>query len=178
MNDVTVIDCVSERIWQPAHSDRGTIAVVAKALGDAFRDDDGIWLTIYIDDVQNREFAQRLARSKWHDFGVRVVVSAQPRITHVIQSIRPSVQIINIGNFRSTDLQRFMKHHDRAETLETMPDDVFELLLKPVHAGIFMQLPKRESWAGVSEYELFNAYWEYASLQAREQSDHPSDKHD
>lgn len=172
-----VVNCISERIWQPAHSDRGTIAVMAKNLGDAFRNDDGIWLTVYIDDVQDREFAQRLARLKWHEYGVRVVVSAQPRITDVIQSTRQGVQIIEIGNFRSADLHRFLKHHDRAQALETMPDDVFELLLKPVHASIFVQLPKRTSWAGVSEYELFSAYWEYASLQAREQSDHPSDKY-
>ncbi|MER8517533.1 hypothetical protein NKH47_32105 [Mesorhizobium sp. M1060] len=172
-----VADGISERIWQPAHSERGTIAVMAKNLGDAFRNDDGIWLTVYIDDVQDREFAQRLARSKWDEYGVRVVVSAQPRITYVIQSIRQGVQVIDIGNFRSADLHRFLKHHGRAESLETMPDDVFELLLKPVHASIFVQLPKRVSWAGVSEYELFSAYWEYASLQAREQSDHPSDKY-
>ena len=172
-----VVNCISERIWQPAHSDRGTIAVMAKSLGDAFRNNDGIWLTIYIDDVQDREFAQRLARSKWNEFSVRFVVSAQPRITQVIQSIRKDTQVIDIGNFRSADLYRFLKHHDRAEALETMPDDVFELLLKPVHASIFVQLPRRESWAGVSEYEFISAYWEYGSLQAREQSDHPSDRY-
>ncbi|QGX80533.1 hypothetical protein EB234_29605 [Mesorhizobium japonicum R7A] len=172
-----VVNCISERIWQPAHPDRGTIAVVAKVLGDAFRDENGNWLTVYIDDVQDREFAQRLARSKWDEYGVRIVVSAQPRITNVIRSIREGVQIIEIGNFRSADLHRFLRHHDLAEALETMPDDVFELLLKPVHASIFVQLPKRASWAGVSEYELFSAYWEYASLRAREQSDHPTDKY-
>lgn len=172
-----VVSCISERIWQPAHSDRGTIAVVAKALGDAFRDDNGIWLTVYIDDVQDREFAQRLARSKWDEYGVRVVISAQPRITNLIRPIREGIQVIEIGNFRSADLHRFLKHHDLAETLETMPDDVFELLLKPVHVSIFVQLPKRASWTGVSEYELFSAYWEHASLRAREQSDHPSDKY-
>ena len=150
---------------------------MASSLGEAFRNDRGIWLTVYIDDVQDREFAQRLVRSKLHEYGVRVVVSSQPRITRVIQSILLDVPVTEIGNFRSVDLHRFLKHHDRAEALETMPDDVFELLLKPVHASIFVQLPKRPSWAGVSEYELFSAYWEYGSLQAREQSDHPSDKH-
>ncbi len=172
-----VVNCISERIWQPIHSDRGTIAVMAKSLGGAFRNDDGIWLTVYIDDVQDREFAQRLARSKWNEYGVRFIVSAQPRITQVIQSIRKSTQVIDIGNFRSADLHRFLNHHDRAEALETMPDDIFDLLLKPVHASIFVQLAKRAFWAGDSEYELISAYWEYGSLQAREQSDHPSDKY-
>ncbi|WP_157136845.1 hypothetical protein [Sphingomonas sp. PAMC 26617] len=172
-----VIACISERIWEPAYEERGTVAIMAKSLRDAFDGGNGTWLTLYIDDVQDREFAQRLARSKWHEYGVRVIVSAQPRITSVVRSIRQDVGIIEIGNFRSADLFRFLTHHGRAEALETMPDDVFELLLKPVHASIFVKLPKRASWAGVSEYELFRAYWEYASLEAREQADHPSDKY-
>jgi hypothetical protein len=172
-----VLEVINDRIWQPAHPEPATISVMAKNLRDAFGNSGGTWLTLYIDDVQDRTFAQRLARSKWHEHGVRVVVAAQPRITRVIESIRQGVQVIIIGNFRSADLHRFLKHHNRAEALETMPDDIFELLLKPVHASIFVKLPKRAYWAGVSEYELFSAYWEYASLEAREQSDHPSDKY-
>lgn len=172
-----IVACISERIWEPAYQERGTVAIMAKSLRDAFDRGDGTWLTLYIDGVQDREFAQRLARSKWHEYGVRIIVSAQPRITKVVRSIRQDVEVIEIGNFRSADLYRFLAHHERAEALESMPDDVFELLLKPVHASIFVKLPKRASWAGVSEYELFGAYWEYASLEAREQADHPSDKY-
>ncbi|WP_349963026.1 hypothetical protein [Rhizobium sp. ZPR3] len=172
-----IVACISERIWEPAYGVEGTIAIMAKSLRDAFEWDNGFWLTVYIDDVQNREFAGRLARLKWHEHGVRVIVSAQPRITKVIRDIRKDAEIIEIGNFRSADLHRFLTHHDRAEALETMPDDVFELLLKPVHASIFVKLPKRESWAGVSEYELFSGYWEYAISEARAQADHPSDKY-
>jgi hypothetical protein len=172
-----VIDCISERIWEPAYQERGTIAIMAKSLRDAFDRGDGVWLTVYIDDVQDREFAQRLARSKWRDHGMRIIVSAQPRITKTICAIRQDAEVIEIGNFRSPDLHRFLSNHDRAEALEAMPDDVFELLLKPVHASIFVKLPKRASWAGVSEYELFSAYWEYASLETREQADHPSDQY-
>jgi hypothetical protein len=172
-----VLACISERIWEPAYGVKGTPAIMAKSLRDAFEQDNGFWLTVYIDDVQDREFAGRLARLKWHEYGVRVIVSAQPRITKVIGDIRKDAEIIEIGNFRSADLLRFLAHHGRAEALDTMPDDVFELLLKPVHASIFVKLPKRESWAGVSEYELFSAYWEYASSEARAQADHPSDKY-
>jgi hypothetical protein len=172
-----VVACISERIWEPAYGVKGTPAIVAKSLKDAFAQDNGIWLTVYIDDVQDRVFAERLARLKWHEYGIRVIVSAQPRITKAFGEIRKDAEVIEIGNFRSADLYRFLAHHERAEALDTMPDDVFELLLKPVHASIFVKLPKRESWAGVSEYELFSAYWEYASSEARAQVDHPSDKY-
>ena len=172
-----VIAFINERIWQPAHPERVTIPVMARSIGQALDRGDGTWLTVYIDDVQDRTFAQRLARSRWHEHGVRIVVSAQPRITNAIRAIRTDAQVIEISNFRSADLRRFLALHDRAEALETMPDDVFELLLKPVHASIFVRLEKRASWAGVSEYELFSAYWRETSLLARDQSDHPSDGH-
>ncbi|RRH96922.1 hypothetical protein EH240_21800 [Mesorhizobium tamadayense] len=172
-----VLDFIRGRIWQPAHLDRAAIAVMAKSLRGALRRADGTWLTLYVDDVQDRAFAERLARARWHEHGVRIVISAQPRITEAIRSVRQDLQIIEIGNFRSAELRRFLTVHGRATALETMPDDVFELLLKPVHASIFVQLPKRDAWAGVSEYQLFNAYWDYASLDAREQFDHPSDRY-
>lgn len=172
-----VVASINERIWQPAHPERVTIPVMARSIGQMLDRGDGTWLTVYIDDVQDRTFAQRLARSRWHEHGVRIVVSAQPRITDAIRAIRTDTQVIEIGNFRSADLRRFLALHDRVEALETMPDDVFELLLKPIHAGIFVRLEKRASWAGVSEYELFSAYWREASLLARDQSDHPGDGH-
>lgn len=171
-----VIDLVNDRIWQPAYTERASLSVIAKHLGDAFKSEHGYWLTIYIDDVQDRIFAERLARAKWQQLGIRTIASAQPRITRVIRAIRTDVEVIDIGNFRSADLHRYLTHHGRAEALETMPDDIFELLLKPVHASIFVQLPKRSSWAAASEYELFSTYWDYAGLLARDQSDHPSDR--
>lgn len=171
-----VIDLVTDRIWQPAYPERASLSVIAKHVGDAFRSENKYWLTIYIDDVQDRAFAERLARAKWQQLGIRTIVSAQPRITHVMRAIRSDAEVINIGDFRSADLHRYLTHHGRAEALETMPDDIFELLLKPVHASIFVQLPKRSSWAAASEYELFSAYWEYAGLLARDQSDHPGDR--
>lgn len=166
---------INERVWQPAHPSRTALSVIGKHLADTFRDPNGYWLTVYIDDVQDRTFAGNIARAKWEQLGVRTIVSAQPRITQAIRSIR-EVEIIDIGNFTSADLLRYLQHHGRAETLETMPDDVFELLLKPVHASIFVQIPKRESWVGASEYELFSSYWEHAALLSREQPDHPGDK--
>jgi hypothetical protein len=166
---------INERVWQPAHPVSAALSVIGKHLGAAFRDADGYWLTVYIDDVQDRKFAGNLARAKWEQLGIRTVVSAQPRITQAMSSIRKA-EVIDIGNFTSADLLRYLKHHDRAEALETMPDDVFELLLKPVHASIFVQLPKRYSWSGASEYELFSSYWEQAALLSREQPDHPGDK--
>lgn len=171
-----IVGLVNERIWQPAYTDTVTLPVMADRLGASLRGRSGHWLTLYIDDVQNRDFAGALARYRWAAYGIRVVVSAQPRIGEMISGISKGTTIVDIGNFRSPDLRRFLKLHDRVEALETMPDDVFSLLAKPVHASIFIRLPKRATWAGVSEYELFSEYWRYAGLEMRSQPDHPSDQ--
>ena len=170
-----VVELVNERLWQPAHATAATLSVIAKQLRDAFRAPDGVWLTIYLDDVQDRTFAERLARTKWDQLGIRTVVSCQPRITTVLRDVRSDVEVILIGDFHGGDLRRYLRHHGREDALVGMPDDVFELLLKPVHASIFVKLSDRQTWSGTSEYELFSAYWDYASLTARDQSDHPGD---
>ena len=166
---------INERVWQPAHAGSAALGVIEKHLGDAFRNEGGNWLTVYIDDVQDRTFAGNLARAKWEKLGIRTIISAQPRIAELLRSIR-EVEVIEVGNFTSADLLRYLRNHGREEELETMPDDVFELLLKPVHASVFVQLPKRESWSGASEYELFSSYWNHAALLSRDQPDHPGDK--
>jgi hypothetical protein len=170
-----VVEFVNERIWQPAHATAATLSVIAKQLGDALRAADGVWLTIYIDDVQDRVFAERLARTKWGLLGIRTVVSCQPRITTVLRNVHSEAEVIPIGDFGAGDLRRYLDYHGGEDALVGMPDDVFELLLKPVHASIFVKLPDRQAWSGTSEYELFSAYWDYASLTARDQSDHPGD---
>ncbi|WP_438748243.1 hypothetical protein [Pararhizobium sp. O133] len=168
--------CINDRIWQPAHSAAASISVIAKSLRTAFSDGDGIWLTIYLDDIQERAFAQNLARCRWHEHGVRFVVSAQPRITKVVASINKSVKVTEVGNFHGGELRRFLTLHDRESVWEQLPDDIFELLLKPVHASVFVKLPQLAAWTGATEYELFSSYWQYACLESREQSDHPSDQ--
>ncbi len=170
-----VVARVNERIWHPAHPAPAPLSVIAKQIGDAFCSADGIWLTIYIDDVQDRRLAERLAREKWDQLGIRTVLSCQPRITCAIQAVRHDAEVVRIGDFRGGDLLRYLTHYGRQDALPQMPDDVFELLLKPVHASIFVQLPGSQAWSSVSEYALFSAYWRYASLTARDQPDHPGD---
>ncbi len=168
-------DAVSDNLWLPAYRDRASLTVIGRTLRAAGAGD-APWLTIYVDDVQDLAVARELARTDWQTLGIRLVLSAQPRITRVITDIAPAAQIVPIGNFTSSELRRYLETHGRAAPLETMPDDVFELLLKPIHARIFLRLAERESWVGVTEYELFQSYWREATGQARDQFDYPFDR--
>ncbi|NML06781.1 hypothetical protein [Sphingomonas sp. G-3-2-10] len=170
-----VEDAVNDSLWLPAFRDRSSLPVIARTLWRA--DGTGLpWLTIYVDDVQDRTVARELARTDWRTLGIHLVISSQPRITRIVTEVAPAAHIVPIDNFTSSELRRYLETHGRAAPLETMPDDVFELLLKPIHAKIFLRLPERESWVGVTEYELFQSYWREATGQARDQYDHPFDR--
>lgn len=170
-----IVEALNERIWRPAYSASVSPQILAQRLMRA-SPSEGFWLTIYIDDLQNLGLADEIARLDWHIHGIRIVISAQPRITLAIRRQHPGAAVQPIGNFTGPDLRRFLAHHGRDAALDTVPDDIFELLLKPIHASVFAQLPDRSGWSNASEYELFKAYWNFATSEAREQYDHRSDR--
>ncbi|MDP9412776.1 MAG: hypothetical protein M3Q08_01515 [Pseudomonadota bacterium] len=171
-----LIQEINDRVWLPAHRDPAALQVIARTLAPALAGDEGYWLTVFVDDVQDRGLAEEIGRADWQRFGVRLVLSAQPRITVAIGRLRSDLRIERIESFTSSELRRYLRHHGREQPLETMPDDVFELLLKPIHARIFIELPARRDWTGATEYELFQAYWRFAGRTARSQYDHPGDR--
>lgn len=170
-----IVEALNERLWRPAYSESVSPQIMAQRFMRV-SPNDGFWLTLYIDDLQNRRLAEEIARLDWYIFGIRIVISAQPRITLAILRQHPGAAVQPIGNFTGADLRRFLTHHGRDAALDTVPDDIFELLLKPIHASIFAQLPVRSAWSNASEYELFKAYWNFATSEAREQYDHRSDR--
>lgn len=170
-----VVHAINERVWVPAYGTPTPLQTIARRLRPELKGADGVWLTIYLDDLQERALAQALVDFDWSEIGVRLVVSAQPRITAFLERARPAVEVVPIANFTSAELRRYLRQHGRDAHLETMPDDVFELLLKPIHARMFVTLPQREAWVGPSEYELFKVYWQFATGETRDQYDHPHD---
>jgi len=165
---------INERVWLPVHDVPVSLQVMARRLAPGSRTTDETWLTIHVDDVQSRPLAEDLVRINWSELGINLIASAQPRIAAVLATA-PGAVLLPARNFTSGELRRFLRACGRDAPLETMPDDVFELLLKPIHAAMFARLPPRSDWTGVSEYELFETYWSYATSQARTQPDHPGD---
>ncbi len=170
-----VVSEINERVWLPAYGRNASIPEIARRLMPATGTQDGIWLTVYVDDLQDRDLARKLASYDWTAAGIRLVISCQPRITEEISNCQNSAKIHQIDNFTSAELRRYLRYHSRDTPLETMPDDVFELLLKPIHAKIFVELPERTEWVDCTEYELIKRYWGFATRQVHEQGDHPND---
>jgi len=166
---------VNLRLWLPAYSSPTSLSNIRRRLAPYFADDEGYWLTLYVDDIQDRGFARELARRDWRAEGIRIVVSCQPRITAVFAG-KQGTETLPVADFSSSELRRFLAHYQVDAPLETMPDDVFELLLKPIHARVFTRLTHGRRWTGKTEYELFQAYWREACHAERNQRDHPFDQ--
>lgn len=171
-----LVELLNDRLWLDAYPIPVAPQIIAQRLAGHWRRADGFWLTVYIDDLQARGLAEEIAALDWHRHGIRLIVSAQPRITEALVRDAAHARVEWIGNFSSAELRNYLRLHGREDPLESMPDDVLELLLKPIHARIFTELPARRGWVGVTEYELFQSYWTFATRQARAQRDHPSDR--
>ena len=170
-----IVEHLNARIWRIAYEQNVQPDVMARRLAAALAID-GYWLNLYVDDVQSRELAAALARTDWTTLGIRIVVSSQPRVTEIFERQCRDCEIVPVDNFSSAQLRRFLQRHGRDAPLETMPDDILELLMKPIHARVFVELPSQESWTGVTEYELFKTYWSYSTTVARDQRDHRADR--
>jgi hypothetical protein len=167
---------INERVWLPAFAEPASLALIGRRLWSQTNGASYRWLTLYLDDLQDPRLADAIARFDWAGHGIRVVVSAQPRITRRLTQLRPDADVVEIGDFSSKELRLYLRSHGREAPLETMPDDVFELLTKPIHARMFVALPAQDRWTGQTEYALFEAYWDFATGQARDQYDYPRDR--
>lgn len=172
-----IVEAVNERLWLPVFETGVSLEVMSRRLGRDLAPDGGPWLMVYVDDVQDRNFARSLARKDWAKLGIRVVVTCQPRMTQEILRSRPDAVVRTVSSFTSAELRRYLRYHGRHDSLEMMPDDVFELLRKPVHARVYVELPPTEGWIDATEYELFKAYWNEATGSMRDQYDYPYDRH-
>src|SRR5262249_20322788 len=104
-----IVGAINERVWLPAFSEAALLPVISRRLAPDPMGHDAGWLTIYLDDIQDRQLAQEIARYDWSSLGMRVVVSAQPRITELLFRLRPDSEIVPIGDFSSGELRRYLK---------------------------------------------------------------------
>ena len=87
------VHAINERVWVPAYWTPASLQTIARPLRPELEDDDGVWLTVYLDDLQDRALAQALADFDWSEIGVRLVVSAQPRITSFLERVHREVAL-------------------------------------------------------------------------------------
>jgi hypothetical protein len=130
-------------------------------------------LTIFIDDVQDRDFANRLLGSDMERLRVQVVLSAQPRIARALQeSPRAKAEVIPIDRFSVREVRDYLSR--RQVNWTELPNDVLNLLRQPIMARLYADTAT-QGWTPETEYALLKRYWHHVTAERREQDDHPQD---
>src|SRR5690606_2342167 len=80
---------------------------------------------------------------------------------------------VAVPDFTLAEVRDYLRRAGRNPGL--LPDDVLLSLTRPVLAAIYCRIPGSEHWAAVSEYELVERYWQWATTENRSQALHASD---
>lgn len=131
------------------------------------------WLTVYLDDLNNVELAKQLAEQPWASHGIRIVVSAQHRITRLLATRIKGLPEVAVPDFTSAELRDYLRRSGRNPA--RVPDDVLQSLLRPSLAWVYTQIPDSQEWSSANEYELMDGYFDWATKKNRDQPLHLSD---
>lgn len=118
------------------------------------------WLTIAIDDIQDKEVARELANRRWEDWGVRLAMSVPADVAAVLAN-QPGdrVHVHSLDKFSIAEVDDLLSRHGRR--WGDLPSDLQQLLRVPVLAGLYLQLPfDNFETAPHSEYEIFRRFWD------------------
>jgi len=161
---------IVDRVWGIAYDRPISLARVADRLRGKLGPNDGVWLTVFLDDLIDAKLAEELAQLTWRRLGIRVVISAQHRITRMLTSQVEGLMEIAVGDFTLPELREYLSRAGRDPKL--VPDDVLFSLTKPVLASRYCLIPGSETWQAVSEYELMDRYWRWATEESKAQALH------
>ncbi|WP_372084263.1 hypothetical protein [Tistrella mobilis] len=162
-------------VWRRYFDRDLPLSVIADRLAPRLRGDDEVWLTVFLDDLADPDLATALAKSSWDRLGIRLVISAQDRITRLLSNHVDDLYEIQVPDFTLAELHDYLRRSDRDPS--RLPDDVLLSLTRPILADIYCRIPCSENWRAVSEYELMQRYWDWATKEYRTQSLHRTDAH-
>lgn len=164
---------IVERVWLTDFDRSLPLTQIANRLRPKLSDEDGVWLTVFLDDLADPDLAMELAAGAWARHGIKVVVSAQNRITRMLAQAIEGLREVTVPDFTLAELREYLRRAGRNPN--QVPDDVLLSLTRPVLAAIYCKIPGSEHWSAVSEYELMDHYWRWATTQHRIQALHAAD---
>jgi hypothetical protein len=154
------IDMITDDVWAAGLHQQGARTLAALELYyRQWTQKAGHWLTVAVDDVANVELARQLVQRDWSGDSVRLAMSATASVAISLRSRYPSlVHVVEVGEFGVMDLDNYLQVYGRRWS--ELPDDLKQLLKKPILAGLYVRLPYSSfKRAPRSEYEVFDGFW-------------------
>jgi len=167
-----VRDKVLEVVWHTSFDADQKMPGLKRRLGHRYVDGHGAWLTVGVDDVQNRALVEEMRAANWGAYGVRLLATVPTELANSMAAKPMPPDVHAVGKFTRPELRRFLQSHDK--DLRGLPDDVLELLQTPIFAELH-RLTDTLDWAPTNEYALIDRYWRHATYHARDMADHQDD---
>lgn len=161
-------------IWNPVYGAEAPLRSVADRLRPALSDDRGVWLTVFLDDLNDPELASRIIEAGWDRLGIDLVVSSQPMTADWLRRSPAAPEVVEVEEFSVQELSAYLARNDVDQSV--LPDDLFLLLQKPILARLYVsQLRGRLLRRPETEYELMESFWTHAVQDRPAQVRHPFD---
>lgn len=164
---------IATAIWNPIYSGVAPLSSVAERLRSRFKDSRNVWLTVFLDDLNDPQLAQRLVEDDWASLGIDIITSCQPPTADWLRRCNAAPDVIEVPGFNIDQLIRYLAAH--GVQYAEVADDVLDLLFKPVLARLFCLLPHGGPLRAETEYELLNSFWVNATTERASQVRHPFD---
>ncbi|MBY5570521.1 hypothetical protein HFO55_25270 [Rhizobium leguminosarum] len=164
---------IAAAIWNPIYSNVAPLSSVAERLRSRFKDSRDVWLTVFLDDLNDPQLAQRLVEDDWASLGIDIITSCQPPTADWLRRCNAAPDMIEVPGFNIDQLIRYLAAH--GVQYAEVADDVLDLLFKPVLARLFCLLPHGGPLRAETEYELLNSFWVNATTERASQVRHPFD---
>lgn len=117
------------------------------------------WMLLVIDGVQEQSEAIALAKKKWGEWGIRVILTCHPRLAGRVEQesyVRSETAVVE--DFTVEELHEYMRRCF-GEEWPTIPDTVWFALRRPLLANLYRQLAVDSTWQPEREYEFYEAFW-------------------
>lgn len=164
---------IAGSVWNPIYSDAVPLASVADHLRGRFADARGVWLTVFLDDLNDAELAHQIIDDDWAAMGIDLVVSSQLATAASVEASGVVLDVVEVPAFTIEELIRYLERRDISYA--ELPDEVLDLLFKPVLARLYCLLPEGVQVKAETEYELMNSVWTFAATGRADHIRHPFD---
>jgi hypothetical protein len=133
------------------------------------------WLTVCFDLTASVDEALALIALPWREWGVRVAFTADENAVQRIRDdaeVRERAVLQAVGEMRLSELRELLQL--RGRSMAGVPQDVLELLRRPILADLYCKLSEDANWRPTNEYELYDRFWRHVTT-AKGQAQHPQD---
>ena len=132
---------------------------------------DSPWLTICIDNVQDLQEIQFLVDQPWEKWKIKLALTIPLEYGKRIAHRQPKeCTSIDVKDFTPYELLVFWGRNNYK--WGRIPEDVIEILCRPLLASIYCKIATEAEWTPLSAYELYETYWE---TMIYKNGEHPDD---